>query len=104
MTVWKIFFVVIIVEKFQLRRKDTLSFLVGANCHFNFPLYRTLAKESPLENIGPPHFGFNYLLRSNGYSNMRPYVAVLEKKLKCLVYESNNQGKIDKWPAKQLQN
>ena len=37
--------------------------------------YRTLAKEGPLQNIGPPPLG---LLRSNVYPNMRPCVAAFE--------------------------
>ena len=36
-------------------------------------IYRTLAKEGPLRNVG-----LNFLLRSSVYSNMRPCVAALE--------------------------
>ena len=50
--------------------------------------YCTLVKEGPLWNIGPPpHFGLNFLLRSNVYLNVRPCVSALETQLKWLVYE-----------------
>ena len=40
---------------------------------------RTLAKEGPLRNVGPPpYFGLYFLLRSSVYSNMHPCVASLE--------------------------
>ena len=38
-----------------------------------------LREKGPTMEYWPtPHFGFNFLLRSKVYSNMRPYVAVLE--------------------------
>ena len=52
--------------------------------------YRTLAKEGPLGNIGPPptlQFGLNLLLRSNIYLNMRPCVAALENAAQMTGYE-----------------
>ena len=42
-------------------------------------LYRTLAKEGPLQIYRPtPHFELSFLLRSQVYLNKRPYVSALE--------------------------